>query len=89
MRNNKKESPLNVLDGGLAVFRGVELNGGKNKGTVSAEITDDFHITVISAFVDGNVHEFECDFEYTDNDNGVILSSVREFWNGEPLIGGD
>lgn len=84
MRDEKRNAPLEMLDGGFAVFRGAELCGGKPKNTVTAEISGG-HLTVVSEFSDGNSRSFECDFELAGSGDSARLYDMTEYINGVPL----
>ena len=90
MRNGKKDTPLSVLDGGLAVFRGVELVGGKpitgvvrtkHSGVDTDSISGTYlENTVIITYSDGCEYKAVC--ERLENDDLISLRNFEEYWNG-------
>ena len=74
----KTEAPLNVLDGGFASFRGLELSGGK-KIYSAVKTTSAGRTNIIITFADGNIYKFSC------IKNGDSLSDIKEYWNNEPI----
>lgn len=74
----KTEAPLNVLDGGFASFRGLELSGGKQIAS-AVKSTSAGRTNIIITFTDGNIYKFSC------VKNGDNISDVREYWNNEPI----
>ena len=75
-------------NGGFVGFEGTQSNL-KKISSISAEITNDSHITVTTAYADGNAKKLECDFAYTNDDNAVSLTNLKKYWNKKLMMGAD
>lgn len=77
-----KISPLIVEKGGYARFPGAVLADAKSYDSLTAEINEeDSHITVTSAFSDGNTRRFESDYSFSDDENTLTLTGIQKYWN--------
>lgn len=91
-----KQSFLNVIDGGLAYFPGIQPLGGKPVDHIYWRFSqNDTVLTVRVFYTDDVIEEFSLDIsdggtdaETSETYDGK-LDDLKEYWNGDLIIGSD